>query len=365
MNRGRRVALVVGDTPGHLFPALAVATAYRDRHADIEIVFLGPEDSEMNPAVRNGSTYCPVPGAQLARVGPVTRLLSLIRTLFGVVVARRLLRERRTQLILGFGGYSSGAVVLAAKTLGLRTAISEGNVRAGLANRLLGRIVNRIYLASGDVQYLPRDRACVTGWPIRPEIAALGLNDRRREDKRRLRILVCSGSRGGEFFARVMPDLAASLRTRGYFVSVWHQCAEAPVDRVKRAYQESEVEARVTSFIDDIAPAYQWADFAITRGGAGVLAEIAAAALPSLIIPLPDAAENHQSWNARRFASLGGALWTGENEWDLTDASRKIDSMMSDPERWASASKAIANLSVPGAAGAIVDDCERMLNKIA
>lgn len=357
----RRLALVVGDTPGHFFPALAVAKAYQRRRSDVDIVFFGPPSADADMAARNGWRHCPVSGGQMARVGLAIRSRSAIRTLIGLIQARRKLRALNTEMVIGFGSYSSGAVILAGKTLGVPTAISEGNVRPGMANRLLASFVHRIYLARGAVGRFPADRVRVTGWPIRPEIAALSSEQRNRENGR-LRVLVCSGSRGGPFFARNVPGLIADLRTRGFLVSVLHQCADNAPESLAQAYQDAGIDAQVVSFIDDIACAYQWADFAIARGGSGTLAELAAAALPSLIVPLGDAADDHQAWNAREFAAAGAALWMREDEWNSAKAAEQITSIISDASRWATLSESARRLAVPCAADALVDDCERVLN---
>lgn len=356
----RRVALVVGDTPGHFFPALAVATAYKQRCADVDILFFGPPNESAALAARHGWQYCSVPGGQLARVGLGTRFRSALRTCVGVIAARRRLQAHETQMIVSFGAYAAGAVVLAGKTLGVATAINEGNVRAGLANRMLARFAQRIYLGQAATSAFPVHRALATGWPIRSEIAALSRMKRTRESGR-LRVLVCSGSRGGSLFAEEIPILLAELRARGFAVSVWHQCADVPAEPIAQEYQRVGVEAQVAPFVDDMAEAYQWADFAIARGGAGTLAEVAAAALPSLIVPLGDAAENHQLWNAQRFVEAGAALCLRENEWDTAVAAEQISNIVSDPVRWEELSAMAASLAVPSAADAIVDDCERTL----
>lgn len=358
----RRLAFVVGDTLGHFFPALAVANAYRRRLSDVNIVFFGPPNTGVELAERNGYRYCPVSGGQLARVGLAGRSWSALQTIIGLNEARRALRDLDTEMVVGFGGYSSGAVVLAGRILGVATAIHEGNVRAGLANRLLARFVHRVYLAHHALGRFPADRVCVTGWPIRPEIAALSTIGRSREGNRRLRMLVCSGSRGGTFLARNVPVLLGELVTRGFVVSVWHQCGDVTPEPLLEAYHRAGIDARVTPTIDDIAKAYHWADFAVVRGGAGTLAELAAAALPAMIIPLSDAAYDHQSWNALEFAAAGAALWTRESEFHSRAAAEQITEICSDPSRWASVSAAARRLAAPSAADAVVDDCERILS---
>ena len=358
----RRLALVVGDTAGHFFPALAVAQAYQRRISDVEIVFFGPASVGAELARRNGCRYRPVSSGQLARVRGIARSSSAFRTVAAVLEAQRALRELHTQMVVGFGGHDSGAVVLAGKMLGVATAINEGNVQAGIANRLLARFVNRVYVSRSAMGLLPAGRLCVTGWPIRAEIAALSAAKRNGRYDRRLRMLVCSGSRGGAFFSLHMPALVRQLAARGFTVQIWHQCADVAEERVLDAYQQAGVEARVMPFIDDMAAAYRWADFAIARGGAGTIAELAAAAIPSMIVPLSDAAQDHQSCNAREFASSGAALWSSEGRWDSTAAAEQIANVAGDSSAWASMSANALRCAFPRAADAVVDECERILN---
>lgn len=358
----RRVALAVGDTPGHFFPAMAVAVAYSKRVPDAEIRFFGPDNAARNLAAQYGWPYHTVQGGQFARANIVTRLRSALSTSIGILNARQMMRLHRIELVIGFGAYSSAVGVLAGKTLGALTAISEGNAHVGIANRLLARMVDRIYLGQLAAGNASDDQTLVTGWPIREEIAALE-NCQRTHVPGRLRMLVCSGSRGGSFFVDRIPALLVQLRATGLAVSVRHQCADLPPESIRALYEKFGIDAEVSGFVADIASAYRWADFAIARAGAGTLAELAAAALPSVIVPLGDAAEDHQSSNAERYAQAGAGLCVGEHEWNPAKVAREVAHIISDPQRWKSVSMSAASLAVLNAAAVIVDDCERILKK--
>jgi UDP-N-acetylglucosamine--N-acetylmuramyl-(pentapeptide) pyrophosphoryl-undecaprenol N-acetylglucosamine transferase len=361
--RGRRIALVAGDTRGHFYPALAVAEAFRRRAGDAEIVVFGPRGVGEDLAARCGLPYRSVWSAPLARAGPPARLGAAVRTLAGIAQARRTLGALGTNLVMGFGGHASGAVVVAARTLGVRAVIHEANVRAGIANRLLARVADRVYLnhaSAGD--RFPADRRRVTGWPVRAEVRALADAPRTFPARdRAARILVCSGSRNGAFLAREVPGLLARVAARGRALDVRHQCADADPAAIVSAYASAGITADVSAFIDDLPACYRWADLVIARAGAGTLAEIAVAGLPSLLVPLADAAEDHQRGNAARFAAEGAALWSDERDWDPEALAARLARVLDDPSAWAALSASARRLAMPDAADAIVDDCEFLM----
>ena len=359
----RRIALAVGDSAGHFYPALAVADAYARRASDTDVVFFGPPGFAGELAARHHCRYFEIIGAQLVRAGLGRRIAGAARTLAGVIVARRHLRVLKPRLVVGFGGYSSGATLLAARTLRLATAVHEGNVRPGLANRWLARIVDRVYVNHGEArQFLAPRSLRVTGWPVRAEVAALADVPRRpwRGD-RPARLLVCAASRGGAFFAREVPKLLERLARLEIPLEVHHQSGDAEPLPIQRAYERAGIAARVSPFIDDVSAAYRWADVAIVRAGAGTIAELAVAGLPALLVPLADAADDHQTRNARAFAASGAARWAFEREWDAPAAAAQLAHLLSDSESYAAMSSAARRLATPGAADAVVDDCELLM----
>ena len=359
----RRVAFVVGDTAGHFYPALAAAEAYVRRAADTEVMFFGPPGVGAELAARHHCRYCEIPGSQLARTGVGGRMIGAARTLAGIVQARRQLLTLKTRLVIGFGGYSSGAILLAARTLRLTTAIHEGNLRPGLANRWLARVVDRVYLNHAEAgRFLASQNLGVTGWPVRSQVRALAELPRQSwRGDRPARILVCAASRGGPFFAREVPALLERLAALGIPLEVLHQSGNVEPIPIQLAYTRAGITARVAPFIDDVATAYRWADLAIVRAGAGTIAELAVAGLPALLVPLADAADDHQTENARAFAGAGGAALAHERDWDAQAVASQLAHLLSDSESSEAMSSASRRLAAPGAADALVDDCEALM----
>jgi len=360
----RRVAIVGGGTAGHVYPALAVAAAYRQAVPEVDVLFIGAGDGfDARLVPRYGYRFHAVRGLPLYGVGVVAKLRAIQHVFAGTADARRVLRAHGTQLVIGFGGYATAGTMLAARRARLPTAIHEANVVAGLTNRLLGRCVERVYLGfDSAARAFPVRRTLVTGNPVRPELLALVDTQRHapRPAERPVRILVTGGSQGAQFLNRQVPPLLRQLRALGLRVDVRHQVGDWGADAVCVAYAQGGIEATVTAYIDDMAAAYGWADFAVTRAGAVTIAELGTAGLPALVVPLPTAAGDHQTANATAFAAAGG-WWVSEAAWSCAAEAERIAGLLRDPEAWMAASRRLRQLATPGAAAAVVADCEARL----
>jgi UDP-N-acetylglucosamine--N-acetylmuramyl-(pentapeptide) pyrophosphoryl-undecaprenol N-acetylglucosamine transferase len=349
----RRVALAGGGTAGHVFPLLAVAAAYRVLRPDILLLFLGAEGGdECRLAAQAGLECVALPAAPLFGVGPLGQLRAAWRVLRAQRAARALLAARQIELVIGSGGYVSAAPLLAARRLGLATAIIEPNVAPGLTNRMLGKLVDRVYLgSSAAAAHFAAARRRVTGVPMRP-----GLTPRpAARPPGPPRVLVTGGSGGSGFLNRAVPALLAALRARVGALAIRHQSGSSDAEAVAAAYAALGLAAQVEPFIDDMAAAYAWADAAVAAAGAVTLAELAAVGLPALVVPLSTASEDHQTANARTFAAAGLGRWCAESDWDR-DA--LVDWLASALHR--SPRDSVAD---DGAAAAIVSDCEALLER--
>ena len=306
-----------------------------------------------------GHVLLPVSGSQLVNVGPAGKLAAVVRVVRGLVQARRLLRAQGARLVLGIGGYASGSILLAARTLGARVAIHEANVVPGLANRLLAPLAHRVYLgfAAAAPAFASRD-PLVTGHPLRAEIAALASTRREPPPRdRAARVLVLSSTRGERFFAERVPALLAAVGRRGVAVEARHQAGQVAVDDVAHAYRRAGVKATVAPYLDEIAADYRWADLVVARSGAGTIAEIAAAGLPALLVPLADASGDHQAANAVAVAATGAAITVRESEWRCDPLATQLTALLGALE-WTAAAAAARRLAWPDAAARIVADCE-------
>jgi len=359
----RRLLIVVGPTAGHVYPALAIADAWRALDPRADVAFAGALDG---PAERllgvRGFRLSPVSGSQLVNVGVRGKLAAVPRVLAGMAQARRLLRAQDTRLVIGLGGYASGAVLLAARAHGAGVTIHEANVVPGVANRMLAPFVHRIYLGfAASAGAFPARKSVLTGHPVRPDIAALAAELRTAPDRGRpARVLVLSSTRGEAFLAARVPPLLAEIERRGIIVEALHQSGDVAPGDVAHAYRRAGVKATVAPYLDEIASAFRWADLVIARSGAGTIAEAATAGVPSLLVPLADASGDHQAANAAAVAAAGAGLAVREAEWHGDAVAARVAALLEAPA-WTAASRAARALAMPDAAARIVADCETFM----
>lgn len=325
---GRRVAIVGGGTAGHVYPALAVAEAYRGLDPDAQITFLGTGlglEGRIVPAADYRLEI--IPGSPLFGTNVAGKIRSIKNAVGGMVAAARIFEREGIEGLLSFGGYASAGPVLAARRVGVPVGICEPNVTPGLTNRLLARLADKIYLGSPSAAAAFRSGVgVVTGVPVRSSMRAIVSKAQSPSSPRRL--LILGGSLGSSFVNRMAPVLIAELIHQGTHVEVRHQTGRVQHEEVRLAYRSVGVDAAVAPFVDDIVPMYAWADLAITCAGAVTLAELAVVRLPALVVPLATASEDHQTANARAFCEASGCPWVPEGDWDTARVAAELQSLL-------------------------------------
>jgi UDP-N-acetylglucosamine--N-acetylmuramyl-(pentapeptide) pyrophosphoryl-undecaprenol N-acetylglucosamine transferase len=320
------LAFAAGGTGGHLYPAIAIADAVRARDARDDVVFIGTAD-------RLEATIVPKAGYRLETVAsrpfaraPLALLRSAAVNLAGIARSVVLLRRLRPVMVIATGGYVCFPVVAAARVLrstGLvqtRLALLEPNAYPGLTNRLLAPLVDEVWGAFPEPDPRFAGKYVQTGIPVRASLTALppraaalarlGL----RADRRTL--LAMGGSQG----ARSINDALIGLIAGNGLPEGWqllHVTGEGEYARVRE--QLGRASAVVRPYLDDVADAYAVADLVLARAGASTLGELAALGLPSILVPYPYAADDHQSKNAARMAAAGAAVVVADR--DLSPAS--------------------------------------------
>src|SRR5579862_1462094 len=262
----RRIALVAGGTAGHVYPALAVADAYRRALPGVQALFIGTGGGfEARLVTAHGYRFETIPSAPLFGVGVVGKALAAQRLVTGIGRGRRLLRAEGIDLVIGFGGYVSASTIVAAHRLRLLTAILELNAQPGLTNRLLGRIVDRVYLGYAAAECaFAATRTMLTGVPLRPQVVRGDSSRRPGPDRAQwVHILVTGGSLGSSFLNRNAAELLGCVAAQGVGIEVLHQAGDRDLESVRQAYARVGLTARVTPYIEEIADAYAWAHFAI------------------------------------------------------------------------------------------------------
>lgn len=274
--------------------------------------------------------------------------------------AALLVWRAKAGVAIGFGGYTTGPVLLAARAMGVPVMVCEGNAVPGLTNRLAGKFASRVFVAFEQTSvWFSRDKVLVTGYPLRAELAR---TSRARGDRAVERILVLGGSQGSAFLNSRVPQVLLRVSSRIKGLEVLHQAGPGRSEEVKNAYAGiAGLSVTVVDFIDDMAEAYGWADFAITRAGAGTVAELACSGLPALLVPFARAADNHQVANGLAAVHAGGALMVEERDFDATKVANRLAELFLDTEAISSMSERMRSLCKADAADRVVDEVMRVL----
>ncbi|MGQ7959387.1 undecaprenyldiphospho-muramoylpentapeptide beta-N-acetylglucosaminyltransferase [Pseudomonas sp. SP16.1] len=349
------VLIMAGGTGGHVFPALACAREFQARGYTVH--WLGTPrgiENELVPAANLPLHLIDVSG--LRGKGKLSLLKAPFQLLRSLWQARRIVRQLQPVCVLGMGGYVTGPGGLAARLAGVPLVIHEQNAVAGTANRLLSRIAERICEAFPDT-FKASDKRRTTGNPVREELFLE--TPRESLARRKPHLLVLGGSLGAEPLNKLMPaalaKLPAELRPQ-----VFHQAGKQHAEVTAERYRNVAVEAEVAPFIKDMARAYGWADLVICRAGALTVSELAAAGLPSFLVPLPHAIDDHQSRNAEYLAKEGAAVLLPQHATDADKLAAQLTEVLMHLEKLTAMGATARRLAKPDATRRVVDICQEV-----
>ncbi len=354
-----RLLLTGGGTGGHLFPAVAAAEQFVKGFPDTEILFVGTK-RKMDAGIlaeygfNSAAVHCyGLKGKSLLKL-----VFALVSLPWAYMQSLWLVRRFRPDCILGVGGYVTGPVIAAGKTLGVACIIHEQNSLPGLANRQLGRIADRVCLSlPGPEHFFDAKKIVYTGNPVRESIRQLAKKTR-PGNAEKCCLLVLGGSLGAEALNRLLPEAAALLpAAQKARLRVIHQTGVEREAGVAEAYKKSGVEALAEPFIKEMAEVYAQADFVVSRAGATTLAELSVAGKPAILIPYPYAADNHQKKNAECYVQGKGALLHVQEQLTPEKLAIEIERLLVDAKLRDEMSSAMKKLSSPDAAERIVACC--------
>ncbi len=364
----KKIIVSGGGTGGHIYPAVAVAEALRRRLGDdADILFVGAEgkmEMEKVPALGYPIVGLPVAGLQ-RRLDPKNLALPF-KVVRSIRKARRTIRDFGADIVVGFGGYASAPVLWAAQRMGVPTLIQEQNSYAGLTNKILAKGARRICVAyEGMERFFPADKIVRTGNPLRGSFSKSGAD--------RAEALGYYGFTGSLPVVLVVGG-SLGTRTLNETMKEWivrHE-GEAPVQVIWQTgkYYEREMREFLAAhptkniwqgaFIDRMDYAYAAADVVIARSGACTVSELCLVAKPTIFVPSPNVAEDHQTKNALALVSEGAALLVP----DACAVGRAMDeavAVLSDKERLGALSAAIERLATPAAAESVADEIMKII----
>jgi len=353
------VVIAAGGTGGHLVPGFAIADALRRARTDIEVCFVGTERGLERDLV-------PKAGYRVRTTGvrPFTRdvkgLLAPASLVPAVVRARAILRTERARAVVGMGGYPSVPVVAAARTLRIPAVIHEANAIPGLANQLAARFTPNVAVAFEEAaSRFPRHRIRAVGMPMRNEITHLDREALRPSalelfglEPHRHTILVLGGSQGAARIDDAIAGVAAGWAERTD-VQIVVAAGRLHAERVRAAMPAGALIARVEPFIERMDLAYAAADVAVSRAGASTVFELAAAGVPSILIPFPHARRGEQDANAQALAVPGAAVVIADDRLEPVSLGAALDELLRDRARLERMQAAARGIARPDAADAM------------
>ncbi|WP_263260468.1 undecaprenyldiphospho-muramoylpentapeptide beta-N-acetylglucosaminyltransferase [Pseudomonas sp. RIT-PI-S] len=346
------VLIMAGGTGGHVFPALACAREFQARGYGVH--WLGTPrgiENELVPAA--GFTLHTISASGLRGKGRGALLKAPWMLLKSVLQARAIIRRLRPICVVGFGGYVTGPGGLAARLSRVPVVVHEQNAVAGTANRLLLPLASRVCEAFPHT-FASSAKCLTTGNPVRSELFLE--TPRQPLPGRRARLLVMGGSLGAEPLNKLVPQALASL-PEVHRPEVFHQAGKQHDAATAERYKAAGVEAQVAPFIADMAQAYAWADLVICRAGALTVSELAAAGLPSLLVPLPHAIDDHQSRNADFLAREGAAFVMPQATTGAAELAARLEEVLMQPQKLMTMAETARRLAKPDATRSVVDAC--------
>ena len=343
-----RVIVAGGGTGGHVIPALAIAQELR-AHYDAEVLFVGTQrgiETRLVPAA--GFELHLIQVGALNRVDLATRLKTVLDLPRAVMESAKLIREFRPHVMIGVGGYASGPAMITAAMMNLPTLAFEPNVVPGFANRMVAPMVSVAAVHFEATRHYFRN-CHVTGVPVRQEFFDIPP----RPPDARPTVLVFGGSQGAHAINQAVLDGLPRLREAVPEIHIIHQTGEKDYAPAQAVYLRAMISAEVSPFIDDMPRAFARADLLVCRSGASTVAEITAVGKPAIFIPLPTAADDHQTQNARTLANGDAARLLPQSELSADRLVDEIAALLHDRSRLTTMSEAARRFAHPGAAAKI------------
>lgn len=335
-----------GGTGGHVIPAIAVAREIEK--AGHSALFIGTTrgvESRLVPAAGFRLELIRVGGIKGLGLGK--RLASAFRLAAETAGQIRKFAAWRPAAVFSMGGYVAGPPVLAALIRGVPLVIMEPNAVPGFTNRHIARWVRRALLSFDETRrYFPAGRTELTGLPVREEFFHLV----RPEERTLLTILITGGSQGSRTLNNAARDSWSHFRASGLPVRIIHQTGTSMYEDLAREFASTGLAGDVKPFVDDMPAAFEQADVIVCRSGAGAVSELAAAGKPSILVPFPFAADNHQLRNAQAFERAGAAMLSLDADWTGERFFNSIRTLYDDRARLRSMAEAASKLAHPGAA---------------
>ncbi len=357
---GPRILIAAGGTGGHVYPAIAIADALRELNDSVELLFVGTKDRmEWEAVPKAGYKITDIWISGFHRRLTPQNLLFPIKLLVSMMQSRRIIKKFRPQLMLSCGGFAAGPVGWAAAAKQVQVCIQEQNSFPGWTNRKLGPKAQRVYTAFEEAgEYFEKNKVRMYGNPVRTRLADINRNKAAQLwslDPAKNTLLVLGGSGGALTINRAMIKNLKHLHDESGLQVIW-QCGKHYYEQIVSKINPVDYKnLRLQPFVEDMSSAYAIADLAVSRAGAISCAELMLTGTPSVMIPSPNVAGDHQTKNANELVAKGAAQLLRDDHAEDQLAAR-ITELFENPERLAKMRKNALSLSKPDASRQIAED---------
>ena len=352
-----------GGTGGHIYPAIAIANELKSRFPDAEFLFVGAQDKmEMQKVPQSGYAIEGLWIAGLQRKLTLQNAMFPLKLVNSLWKSRKIVKKFKPDVVIGTGGFASGPLLQVANSLNIPTVIQEQNSYPGITNKLLSKKANAICVAYENLErFFPKDKIVFTGNPVRQDI--LDIDSKRSEalsyfnlDENKKTLLIIGGSLGARRINQLIAKEIDFLRNNN--LQIFWQCGNLYMTDYKHFSELENVQ--VVSFIDRMDLIYAAADFVISRAGASSVSELCLVGKPTIFIPSPNVAEDHQTKNAKAIVDKNGALLIKESELDEKFES-VFNKLIHDENLKKSLSENMKKLAKPNATKDIVEQIVKLI----
>ncbi|MDH6303373.1 UDP-N-acetylglucosamine--N-acetylmuramyl-(pentapeptide) pyrophosphoryl-undecaprenol N-acetylglucosamine transferase [Parabacteroides sp. PF5-5] len=364
-----RMIISGGGTGGHIFPAISIANAFKERFPNTEILFVGADnrmEMERVPAAGYKIVGLPVSGFDRSRL--LNNIKVIGRLIKSLRLAKKTIREFKPDIAVGVGGYASGPTLWVAASLGIPTLIQEQNSYAGVTNKLLAKKASKICVAyDGMEKFFPAEKIVLTGNPVRSNLF-LDTSGKKSEaydyfslSSEKKTILVVGGSLGARTINRSVQGVLDKIAASGIQL-IW-QTGRFYFNEAKEQLKNyDEASIRCMDFVTRMDYAYAVADLVISRAGAGTISELCLLKKPTVLVPSPNVAEDHQTKNALALVHKDAAVYVADKDAEETLLPTAL-ALVNDDNRLRELSEHIAGLALPDSAEHIVDEIVKIIAK--
>lgn len=361
-HKNKPIILTAGGTGGHIYPAEALAVELQKRGHDI-LFYTDSRGLGNYKGILSSLPSKTILSGSVVGKSALTKVISLCKVALGVVQATFYLLANRPRAVVGFGGYASFPTAIAAVILRIPLIIHEQNSVMSRTNRILARFANRTAQSFRNVKNTPpKAKQFLSGMPVRDSIVSLNAKEYNVWDGQRpFTIIILGGSQGAKIFSDVIPQAMTlfndSVQEK---LVIYQQCRKDDEETIKNSYKKLCCQTTIAPFFANMPELYTQADLMISRSGASSVYEVAAAGIPSILVPLPTAADNHQYYNAKELNDCGGAVLLEQKDFTAQNLHAVINDLLKNPSKLKRLSDQAKKCSIIDAPARLADEIEKM-----